>query len=556
MSLSSKPLENFDCKKLYSFEDHEFKLNENQESLNLESIKEDNVLNAPNAPSPIQNNTMQEMDSEFLKEYEDAISDRDKKISELMHEIERLHHNKQEDTQFSNGNNHISNEIIQFSKENGQFLKENGHFANENNPKEVKQRIKMNFDLLLKLTKEIEIINKGKTTMEESPKFSASSALNYEKTDVISVLLEALNSFEQEFLSFFETKADFGNNFELNQLKNKKNEMENVIDNLKKEDIEMKFELQNAIQQIQELEIENIGLNDQISTLSNQMNNLKGIQNKINEKEEISYEKTKKLEKELKEKEEELICLKEKNNVDIGALKEKFNVILEKKQNEIADLNKSKQNIHQYEVKIQDLLKEINKKNSLIGQLNLKNQGLNDKIHTIKRDFYRLFYEKISNFKIEMTFLKKNFQEFTTQIMNELKHNLTSIVRKFLEEKKALEIENETLILNQTTELQRKIKKGKITIKGLKKELMIANEFKYQTPPEETINLIQSKLISEIEERKSLYTRDFMKETSKFLVGFLGEKYFFWWKISLKKHFLSVKKRYKLMKYMKDHLYI
>ena len=520
MSLSLKPLESFDSKKLYSFEDHEFKLNENQESLNLESIKEDNALNAP---SPIQNNTMQEMDSEFLKEYEDAISDRDKKIAELMHEIDRLNRDKPGEDQFPNGNNHFSNEIIQFKKENGQFLKENGHFSNENNSKEVKQRIKTNFDLLLKLTKEIDKIHKGKNPMEESPKFKSSSTVNYEKTDVISVLIEALNSFEQEYLTFFENKMDSENNFEINQMKNEKNEMENMIDNLKKENIEMKFELQNTIQQIQELEIENIGLNDQISTLSNQMNNLKEIQNKINEKEEISYEKTEKLEKELKEKEEELITLKEKNNVEIGALKEKYNVILEKKQNEIADLNKSKQNILQYEVKIQDLLKEINKKNSLIGQLNIKNQSLNDKIHTIKRNFYRLFYEKISNFKIEMTFLKKNFQEFTAQITNELKHNLNGLVRKFLEEKKALEIESETTINNQTTELQRKIKKGKNRIKGLKKELMIANEFKYQTPPEDTINLMQSKLISEIEERKSLYTRDFMKETSKILVFFLKE---------------------------------
>ena len=74
-------------KKLYSFEDPDFRLNENQESINLGIIREDNGVNAP---SPIQNNTMQEMDSEFLKEYEDAISDRDKKIAELMHEIERM----------------------------------------------------------------------------------------------------------------------------------------------------------------------------------------------------------------------------------------------------------------------------------------------------------------------------------------------------------------------------------------------------------------------------------------------------------------------------------
>jgi len=67
----------------------------------------------------------------------------------------------------------------------------------------------------------------------------------------------------------------------------------------------------------------------------------------------------------------------------------------------------------------------------------------------------------------------------------------------------------------QINDYERKLKKNKATIKGLKKELNIANEFKYQSPPEETLNLMQSKMISEIEERKSFYPKDFMKDTSK-----------------------------------------
>ena len=476
--MSTKGFDNFDSnKKLYSFEDQEFKFAENQESINLGIIKEDNALNA-NAPSPIQNNTMQELDSEFLKEYEDAISDRDKKIAELMHEIEKI-------------------------------KKDNPN--NENSMKEAKQKIKTNFDLLSKLMKEIEQIFKNKGNNPESPKFNQETKI-YETSEIVGVLIETLNSFEQEFAVIFENNLINGkSNNELiyqNFQKNEKNNENDVfIENLRKENIEMKYELQNSTQQIQELEIEIIGLNDQISTLTKQVENYKNYQNGINEKEEIFVEKIEKLEKELKDKEET-------HMIEMGSLQEKYNLSLEKKQNEIADLNKSKQMLQQFELKIQDLMKELNNKNSVISQISLKNKGLCGKIQTIKRTFYKLFYERISTFKVELNFIKRNFQEFIFDIMNNLKRNLPQFVKKFINDKKILEAEYDNALNNQMNELQRKNKKNKTRIRGLKKELALANEFKYQ-PPEETLNLMQSKLISEIEDRKSLYTQNFLKETSK-----------------------------------------
>jgi len=427
MHTFTRSYENSDSKKLYSFEDQDFRLTENQESINFGLIKEDNTLNVP---SPIQNNTMQEMDSEFLKEYEDAISDRDKKIAELMHEIEKLKLEKK-------GNSLQSNEIA---------------------IKEARQKIKTNFDLLTKLIKEIEKILLLKNSSVESPKFNAGEK-NYERNEIVNVLIEALGSFEQEFTAFFDnlqTKDHMNlNEMEPNFAKKdngEKEELESQVDNIKKENIEMKYELQNSIQQIQELEIENIGLNDQISTLKKQMDNLKAMQDNISEKEEILTEKNEKLENELKDKEEAHL-------VAIGSLKEKYNVLLEKKQNEIADLNKSRQTLLQFEMKIQDLLKEINNKTAIIGQLNLKNQQINGKIQSIKRNVYRFYFEKTANLKIELNYMKKNFQEFKFQTLDSLKHNFSMLVLKCLEEKKKTKLELEGSFNEQINDYERKLKK-------------------------------------------------------------------------------------------------
>lgn len=68
-----------------------FKNNPNTNNLNENSLNfghNQKNLNLP--PSPIQPNRSMDMDSEFLKEYEDAITDRDKKISELLNEISLL----------------------------------------------------------------------------------------------------------------------------------------------------------------------------------------------------------------------------------------------------------------------------------------------------------------------------------------------------------------------------------------------------------------------------------------------------------------------------------
>lgn len=64
--------------------------NMNENSLNFGNNQK--ILNLP--PSPIQPNRSLDMDSEFLKEYEDAIVDRDKKISELLNEISVLKNEK------------------------------------------------------------------------------------------------------------------------------------------------------------------------------------------------------------------------------------------------------------------------------------------------------------------------------------------------------------------------------------------------------------------------------------------------------------------------------
>ena len=474
-------------KKLYSFEDPDFRLNENQESINLGIIREDNGVNAP---SPIQNNTMQEMDSEFLKEYEDAISDRDKKIAELMHEIERMKTDKTPN--FMN--------------------------STETAIRESRQKIKTNFDLLTKLIKEIEkilIIRNGGSSAE-SPKFSAGEK-NYEKNEIVNVLIEALSTFEQEFSTFFETISPSENNDSEPNFKRDKNnqaELENIVDSLKKENIEIKYELQNSIQQIQELEIENIGLNDQISTQTKQLNNLKNMQDKISEKEEIYLEKCEKLEKDMKDKEEAHLQ-------EIGSLKEKYNVMLEKKQNEIAELNKNRQTMLQFEVKIQDLLKELNGKNNIIGQLNIKNQTLNGQVQKIKKYVLRVYCEKTANLKTELNYMKKRFQEFLFQTLDSMKHNFSVLILKFQEEKKRMQFELESHYASKISDYEKKIKKSKSRIHALKKELAMANDFKYQPPPEETLNLIHSKLISEIEERKSLYPKDFMKDTSTNIMIFI-----------------------------------
>lgn len=474
--------DNNDSKKLYSFEDQEFRNSEIQESINFGYNKEDNALNAP---SPIQNNTMQELDIEFLKEYEDAISDRDKKIAELMYEIERL--NKEKNNTISISNN-----------------------------KEIKQKLKTNFEFLAKLIKNIENLLTFHQISDESPKF-ISEEHKFEKVDILNVLNEALSSLEQDLNQFFELNSQNTTNYKHNdsstqnfiKIDNNINHerISEFADNLKKENLELKFELQNSIQQIQELEIENIGLSDQISTLSKQSDNLKFLQSKINEKEEILQERNEKLEIEINEREEQ--HLKE-----MGGLKEKYNLLLEKKQEEIADLNNSKQSLLQFEVKIQDLLNDLNYKNSLLAPMNLKNKRLAGKIQALKKNFKKIIYDKMANFKYELNFLRKSFIESNLQIFDKLKTSLPALVQKFNLDKKLMEIDFEKVIHKQKNEFQLKINKYKGRIKDLKKEILLAREFKYE-PPEETMNLMQSKFISEIDERKSFYPKDFMKETSK-----------------------------------------
>lgn len=500
--MATKSLEIFDNKKLYSFEDPELRSSENQESINFALIKDDNALNAA---SPIQNNTIQDLDSEFLKEYEDAISDRDKKIAELMHEIENL----------KQSNNTYPNSSINDFKNNNFW----------NFRKDDRKKIKNNFDLLLKLMKDIENLYAIKNIVEETPKFQFLSNNSAELNEKFTIFYEALKEFEKEIYEILEAKnlnnppnnnennnetsykinANIENINEIASLKEDKKQMEVAIDQMKKDNIEIKYALQNSIQQIQDLEMENIGLNDQITTLNRQIDNFKKIQADFNDRENKLKDLSACLQKENQENCEK--SLKDKENSQ---------KIIEQKQKEIDILLQNKQKSLQLELKIQELSSEIAQKSQLSHSLLQKNKTIREKLQKFKRFAYKITNEFIIPFKLTLQTLAKQTRSYQSFCFEDLKENLRLITQRFFNDKKAIEFEFATKFNEQAKDFEKKASKQKNRIKALKNELEIAQEFKYQ-PVEETLNTMHSKFLAELEDRKSLYPKDFMKDTSKLI---------------------------------------
>lgn len=502
--MATKTLEIFDNKKLYSFEDPELRSSENQESINFALIKDDNALNAA---SPIQNNTIQDLDSEFLKEYEDAISDRDKKIAELMHEIEKL---KQTNAiNFQNPNSSI-NDFNNFNNNSCNFQKDD------------RKKIKNNFDLLAKLLKDIENLHATRDISEETPKFQFFSNNNTELSEKFTIFYEALKEFEKEVFEIIERRdynnnnnnenmrinfnnANIENNNEMLNLKEDKKQMEDIIDQLKKDNIEIKYALQNSIQQIQDLEMENIGLNDQITTLNRQIESFKKIQAEFNDRENKSKELITRLQKENQENcEKSIKNLKEK---------ESSQKIIEQKQKEIDILLQNKQKSLQLELKVQELSSEIKQKTQISHSLIQKNKTTREKLQKFKKFAYKLTNEMIIPFKLTLQTLAKQTRSFQNFCLEDLKENLRLIIQRFSNEKKAIEFDFTDKLNEKTKYFEKKVSKQKNHIKALKNELEIAQEFKYQ-PVEETLNTMHSKFLTELEDRKSFYPKDFMKDTS------------------------------------------
>lgn len=313
----------------------------------------------------------------------------------------------------------------------------------------------------------------------------------------------------------------FNNSIIYSNIMPENNILNNEINNLKEENSDLKLHLQNSVKDLEDLQMEIVSLTDQIQTKKQQIENFKTEYKRLEEKKneiikkyELELDELKKKKnhendnenieniKIIKDLKDNELLIKQKIQLNLNENEQFKNIIKEMKEKELEYFKKidliqkkyqeitKKNDCDQIEiVKLQKQNENLNFQiKNLLNQLENDKKNNNEKFKKVQnmiRKFRITFLQKILkeifNFKLCATSIKENLKIYVSSLISIATENCLTIQNYYsMNNVKMKQNYEKILFFNEENYLKEK-KKYKNKIKKYKKELDLANDFKYNS---------------------------------------------------------------------------